>query len=153
MHDSRRATLNDLRQAAAWIENPGDAFLWAGSRIQFPIDPQTLESDLQFATASSWCLEVGDLLAAFGQLVPKPGGRQHLARLIVNPARRGHGYGRILTELLVARAKDLGASSVSLNVDPSNHRALSLYDRLGFREAPRPPDEPPSGSRYLEHVI
>jgi ribosomal protein S18 acetylase RimI-like enzyme len=152
MYDLRSATHSDLLKTASWIEDAEDARLWSGSRVSFPVQLSSLARDLEFEVADSWCLEIRGEVAAFGQIVPKANGRRHLARLIVDPGRRGGGLGRILAKALVESARQSTQTSVSLNVDPGNAAALALYTSLGFRESDRPPDEPPSRSFYMEHA-
>jgi len=150
MHELRPATVADLARAASWVRNAEDAVLWAGPRVSFPVDFQSLDRDLQFYSADSWSLDRDETLIAFGQIVPKPNDRRHLARLIVEPENRGAGLGRVLAERLVARALEVSPRRISLNADPGNDRALTLYESLGFREVSRPPDETVSSSLYLE---
>ena len=152
MHDLRTATISNLLEAATWIGSAEEAALWAGFRVSYPVDLNTLENDLEFAYASSWVLVEADSLVGFGQLVPKPADRRHIARLIVDPARRGSGLGRLLAEFLLEAAREFNCTRISLNVDPLNIAALSLYLDLGFVEAERPSDEPESTSLYLEHA-
>ena len=47
-------------------------------------------------------------------------------------ARQGHGLGRVMLDALVARARELGAASVLLEVRVDNVPALRLYERAGF---------------------
>jgi len=59
---------------------------------------------------------------------------------------------RQLQRLVVRAARDFDCARISLNVDPLNIAALSLYQDLGFVEAERPFDEPKSTSLYFEHA-
>lgn len=60
-------------------------------------------------------------------------GAVHLGRVIVSPALRGTGAGRLLCEKLIARAlESTGASRVTLRVYRDNKAARSLYASLGF---------------------
>lgn len=61
----------------------------------------------------------------------------HLLDVAVAGARHGTGLGRYLLDTLCARAKDMGAESVLLEVRPSNERALAVYKRFGFAEIGR----------------
>jgi [ribosomal protein S18]-alanine N-acetyltransferase len=45
---------------------------------------------------------------------------------------QGHGLGREMLAALVARARELGAASVLLEVRVDNEPALRLYERAGF---------------------
>jgi ribosomal protein S18 acetylase RimI-like enzyme len=141
----------DLRVVASWIATARDCELWAGWRVRFPIDIESLPASISFAENNAFTLtDECDRLMAFGQLVPK-GSRAHLARLIVAPAFRRKGYGEVLVQALVQEAEKGPFECLSLNVDTENTPAISLYMKLGFRDAARPSDEPASpGSRYME---
>jgi ribosomal protein S18 acetylase RimI-like enzyme len=52
--------------------------------------------------------------------------------MVVRDDRQGQGIGRILMERIVAEAKQLGKSGISLTVLHDNHPALKLYRRYGF---------------------
>ncbi len=52
----------------------------------------------------------------------------------VHPDYRRNGYGRIMTTSLIAWGKSQGATTVYLQVDLSNEKALPLYASLGFKE-------------------
>lgn len=57
-----------------------------------------------------------------------------LEMLFVDPARRGRGAGRLLTEYAIAA---LGVTEVDVNED--NAQARGFYERLGFRQVGRSP--------------
>ena len=61
----------------------------------------------------------------------------HLLDVAVAGKRQGTGLGRYLLDTLCARAKEMGAESVLLEVRPSNERALAVYRRYGFAEIGR----------------
>lgn len=61
-----------------------------------------------------------------------PGRRCYLSRLIVKRTERGKGYGRAISEYVLARAKELGCREVALGVDCGNTAAVHLYQSLGF---------------------
>ncbi|PKH44224.1 Acetyltransferase (GNAT) family protein [Nocardioides alpinus] len=50
----------------------------------------------------------------------------------VDAERRGRGLGRALMEALHDAARDLGATSISLNVFGHNATAIHLYESLGY---------------------
>ena len=58
--------------------------------------------------------------------------RYQLARMAVEPAARGKGYGNRLIEHALAHLKTLGASSVFLLSNTVLQRAISLYKKHGF---------------------
>jgi ribosomal protein S18 acetylase RimI-like enzyme len=150
-HTLRPATLTDLRVVASWITTARDCELWAGWRVRFPIDLESLPSSISFSKDRAYSLtDDCDRLLAFGQLLPR-GSRAHLGRLIVDPETRGKGYGEVLVQALMQEARKEPFECLSLNVDIENTPAISLYLKLGFRDAARPSDEPASPeSRYME---
>jgi len=161
----RRATAADLEIVADWIDSPDAARLWAGSRVAWPIARDRLADAIEWSQCESFALDERDerhervesapgegvRLVAFGQLVPKPNDRLHMARLIVAPERRGAGVGRGLVSQIVDIALSRSPTALSLNVISGNDHALRLYEGQGFVPARRPPDEPDSSTAvYLE---
>jgi len=59
----------------------------------------------------------------------------------------------VLVRALLEEARQKSFERVSLNVNASNASAVSLYLKLGFADAVRPPDEPESpGTRYMHRA-
>jgi len=52
--------------------------------------------------------------------------------LVVDPAARGRGLGRMLTEECMRRARRDGADMIALHTSPIMQVALAMYLRLGF---------------------
>jgi len=61
-------------------------------------------------------------------------GESHLLNVCINPDVQGRGYGRILVDFILDRARQAGATCVFLEVRPSNVVACRLYEELGFNE-------------------
>jgi ribosomal-protein-alanine N-acetyltransferase len=61
-------------------------------------------------------------------------GESHLLNVCVHPDCQGNGFGRILVEHLIGRASVGKASTIYLEVRPSNKVACGLYENLGFNE-------------------
>ena len=61
----------------------------------------------------------------------------HLLIVCIDPALQGQGFGRALTRHLLRRAEARAAKVAFLEVRPSNHAAIVLYAKLGFREIGR----------------
>jgi ribosomal-protein-alanine N-acetyltransferase len=88
------------------------------------------------------CLRNGQecwLLMSSGQnvghgILSVAAGESHLLNVCVHPDFQGHGFGRILVEHVLARARAGEASTIFLEVRPSNVAACELYDKLGFNE-------------------
>ena len=60
------------------------------------------------------------------------GDEAEILTLAVLPEKRGRGLGRALLQAAIARAEELGARTVFLEVGADNPSALALYARLGF---------------------
>ena len=59
-------------------------------------------------------------------------GEAEILTLAVAPASRGRGLGRALLQAAIARAQELGAETMFLEVGADNPHALALYAGLGF---------------------
>ena len=153
MTEIRPAHSNDLETVSHWLRSQADCEMWAGHRVSFPVDTTALPAAIEWCKSHSWAVLFRSKVVAFGQLVPKPAGRLHLARIIVAPDHRAKGHGRTLSVHLLDAAVEAGASVVSLNVSNENEKAIALYRSLGFTEADRPVDEPESSSRYMTHAV
>jgi ribosomal protein S18 acetylase RimI-like enzyme len=60
--------------------------------------------------------------------------------LVVKPARRGHGIGRLLTEECIHRARRDNSSIIALHTTPIMTVALAMYLRMGFAKLRDAPD-------------
>lgn len=56
----------------------------------------------------------------------------HLLNITVDPVVHGRGYGLALLEHATACAREKAMRSIMLEVRPSNHRALAIYERYGY---------------------
>ena len=75
---------------------------------------------------------------AFGPLKPDTGAEAaELRRMWVRPELLGHGIGRQLVSVAVARARATGHTALYLENDPETMAAAAhLYQSFGFRETP-----------------
>ena len=132
----RLPELADYEVITSWVPDAQSCLLWAGPRVRFPFTAAELPSLLMppGEHGQSYCLaESSANLLGFGQYLIRKPGAVHLARLIISPALRGKGFGRLLCQLLVARAlQATGANEVTLAVFRDNVVAISLYSSLGF---------------------
>jgi ribosomal protein S18 acetylase RimI-like enzyme len=145
----RPAIRADLRRVFRWIPDRDACRRWAGPRVRYTRNPESLARQIGYRPNNSYVLTVGDTLVGFAQLLaPRPRAR-HLTRVLVAPDRRGAGFGRALCETLLARARRDGATRLSLYVYRDNPSALGLYEALGWRRR-RPPRHPlPAGLCYM----
>ena len=80
-----------------------------------------------------WLLMCSDQNVGHG-ILSVAAGESHLLNVCVHPDFQGHGFGRILVEHLLERARKGQASTIFLEVRPSNVAACELYDKLVFNE-------------------
>jgi predicted N-acetyltransferase YhbS len=66
-----------------------------------------------------------------------PPGWAGLRALAVDPATRGSGIGRLLTEECFDRARAVGAPVLCLHTAAFMTAAVNMYEQMGFRRAPR----------------
>jgi ribosomal protein S18 acetylase RimI-like enzyme len=60
-------------------------------------------------------------------------GVAHTTQICVLPGYQGQGLGRRMLETSVAALERMGYTGLSLTVTSANHRAVGLYERMGFR--------------------
>lgn len=80
-----------------------------------------------------WLLEHSGKVVGHG-ILSVAAGESHLLNVCVHPDCQGNGFGRLLVEHLLERARDCEASTIFLEVRPSNLVAYRLYEKLGFNE-------------------
>jgi ribosomal protein S18 acetylase RimI-like enzyme len=83
--------------------------------------------------------QFGPILQPLIRLEAMAPGSWYVNVVAVLPQYRGQGLGSLLLADAERRAYEVGARSLSLIVAAENARALSLYERLGYREHARRP--------------
>ena len=91
------------------------------------------------------------LLYPAGAHLDRPGGGSmaltfpEVRLLAVSPSVRGQGIGARLMEECVRRARESGATALTLHTTDMMRAAMRLYERLGFRRVPELDFEPAAG--------
>ena len=78
----------------------------------------------------------GSTVVATTAIVRDPlGWSPHVAeiRLLVSPAMRGHGLGRLLLDGSIALAGERGATKLIARMTPDQRGAIALFEESGFR--------------------
>ena len=74
-----------------------------------------------------------------------------MKRLYVRPAFRGRGLGHMLTERLIAEAKEIGYQTLRLDTMPGKmDRAIAMYRSFGFQEIPAYYTNPVADATFME---
>jgi len=121
-------------QLMQWFESEQSLHTWSGTDFNYPFDLSSFKND---ANIHSICSKVlvsakGELLA-FGQYYLRLG-HCHLARLVVNPHKRGQGLvAELIAKLSMAGKSELGVPTCSLFVMADNKPAVKAYKKLGFK--------------------
>ncbi len=125
-----------------WIQNADQLKLWGGAALSYPPCVETTWAEIGAQAGNSFVLSSSDGgVVGFAQaLVRTP--TIHLARIIVSPAGRGKGVGKILCEQLIQRVcLEHQPEQITLNVFSHNTVAINLYKSLGFAITSKQEDE------------
>jgi GNAT superfamily N-acetyltransferase len=113
----------------------------------------------QFLRAATWYVARRDsrpVGLAAGLLRPETPDEPELISMWAQPNERGHGIGALLTQELMAWARRLGATTMTLWVTEGNPRARRLYERIGFYttgERGAVPHEAASGMKRMRTLL
>ena len=149
-----RAALTDIDELMAWFPDSHSVDIWGGPSFRYPFDRESFHIDCRWQDFASYCLRNDEILAAFGQIGERYG-RAHLARLVVNPALRGRGIGRLLLETLFDEALSMQRyEEIALFVYRDNEPAYACYLAMGFKVQSYPDDAPmPDRCYYLTRPL
>lgn len=126
------ASRADAEAAATWVSSAEDVLVFAGPRLAFPVDPDALLEPGPEGWVA-YALRADGVRVGLGSVRRFDEVTARIGRVLVDPSRRGEGFGRALMEGLVAEASGLGGiEQVTLGVWTSNAGARALYRSLGF---------------------
>jgi ribosomal protein S18 acetylase RimI-like enzyme len=118
-------------QVASWATSPREATLWCGHSHGLVPEEKVLAWATEDGVRPYGLFDEADLIA-YGELwLDADEEEVELARLIVDPARRGQGTGRTLVTALTRLARE-HYPQVFLRVHPDNAAALRCYAGAGF---------------------
>jgi AcrR family transcriptional regulator/GNAT superfamily N-acetyltransferase len=116
---------------AGWATTDDETTTWCGWRSA-PVPEERIRAWADEDGVRPYGLFHDDVLIAYGEVwVDDAEEEVELARLIVDPAERGHGIGRRLVTELVMRAR-AAFPRVFMRVHPTNTAALRCYTAAGF---------------------
>lgn len=92
---------------------------------------------------SAWVARIGGEMVGYFVVMPVVD-EAHLLSISVAKKFQGKGYGARLLSQVLKLAREYGATTVLLEVRPSNAKALRLYQHFGFREIGRRKDYYPA---------
>lgn len=80
-----------------------------------------------------WCYMDNGVIQGYG-VMSVAVGESHILNLTVSPEMQRQGIGSKLLKHFIQLARRHAADIVMLEVRPSNRKAISLYEKLGFNE-------------------
>ena len=129
----------------AWIGSAEELERFAGSSLAWPLTADQLDRIRADPKAHAWtaCTDPATQAAVgHAELIVTGEDTGRIARVLLDPARRGEGLGGALVAAIVNRARALGITRLSLNVLAGNEPAIRTYRRLGFADAGSDPADP-----------
>ncbi len=144
----------DFDQLMTWFQTAESLSVWSGPNFRFPFTRETFLEDCRWPEMQTRVLREGGELLGFGQFYRRHG-RINLARLAVNPSRRGEGLGSRLVGALLDEAREhVSGEEYSLYVLRDNVPALRCYESAGFRIADYPEGDPwPDDCFYMTRPV
>lgn len=139
-----------IEQISCWVDSQDKLFHWAGPFLSYPLNIETLMSDLDLESKPAYCLIAdNEELLGFGQFYQRLAAC-HLGRLIVSPNHRGKALIADLIEQLVkTAAQNYSFNTVSLFVYTDNPAAINAYKKLGFENTHYPEKIPFENCIYM----
>lgn len=116
----------------AWLPTAEDLHRFTGPRLQHRLDSAQLDALRADDTFTMFTAEVDGVAVGHAEFVATGPHSARLARVLVDPARRGQGLGEQLVRAMIEEARARGIRSLDLYVLEENTRAVRLYERLGF---------------------
>ncbi len=83
--------------------------------------------------------KTGDQIVGCTAMVNMGSSGFELAKMAVSPTMQGRGIGKLLALVAIDYARQLGVKTVWLESNRILTPALTMYERVGFREVPRVP--------------
>lgn len=122
-----------------WVGSAEELALIAGPTLSWPLTTEQLLSTAEDAQRDARVLLADGIAVGFGTL-HRLDGRVRLGWVVVDPARRGEGWGReLLVRLMTESDRLYGPQRLTLGVFTHNQPAIQLYRSLGFQEGPPVP--------------
>jgi ribosomal protein S18 acetylase RimI-like enzyme len=122
-----------------WFADADALRRFGGPSLRWPLDRPQLEAIRADPELHAFTLWADAARAGHVELRSVRPGVARLARVGVDPARRGQGLGRVLLAATLREGRRLGAARFELGVYPDNAVAQRLYASFGFA-ASGPPD-------------
>jgi GNAT superfamily N-acetyltransferase len=134
----RDFTAADDEALIAWAPTAQALMLFAGETLVFPLTSPQLQALRDTQDLYAWTAYVtpdADVPVGHAEVVRTGPDSGRLARIVLDPSRRGAGLGRALVVAAIERAEGLGLTALDLRVYEGNDPAIRTYLALGFVDA------------------
>jgi GNAT superfamily N-acetyltransferase len=139
----RPSTADDDAAQITWVHSAEEVERFAGPSLTFPLTPGQLQAHRDDPDVHPFVAYLPpDAATPVGRLdvVRRSATTARLARVLIDPARRGEGLARPMVGAAVAWARAQGFTEMTLAVFRDNAAALRTYEALGFTEDGVQPD-------------
>ena len=137
---SRRTELVGLNPEWAqiisgWVGSRAEVTMFGGTRLSWPLSTEEVLAMAEEPGREVYVLlDQQRLPVATGSVLIKADGSARIGRVLVDPQRRGEGFGRDIMEALIEYGEAQSSVGViRLGVYEHNTVAQGLYERLGFK--------------------
>lgn len=133
---------SDIKVLISWIRTPDELFMWSADTFTFPLDEKQLEKHAQEASGPGGRLMYKAVDARTKEPVghieltriDRDKGKASIAYVLVDPERRGLGYGKAMIQNILHECFDqMKLSKVDLFVFEFNTVAIQCYQSTGFQ--------------------
>lgn len=140
--DGLRPMFEEDIAAVMAIETEVYDFPWSGG----------IFNDCMQVGYSCWVYqEAGEILAYGVMSIAAQEG--HILTIVVQPAKQGRGIGNMLLMHLLQVARRQHVEKLFLEVRPSNHVAIALYEKAGFSPIGRRPNYYPTEDGREDAIV
>ena len=141
----RPLKISDCEKMTDWLAQERQFAMWSAGNFKYPLTKEQLVCHAQKLETdnSAWSMaaldEKGTLV---GHVMIKKADYEknsvHLGHIVVDPSKRGMGYGKeMVTKAVQYAFAVLGVQRVTLNVIEANTSAYACYTSIGFKEEAR----------------
>jgi len=131
---------SDFEQLIGWIPTADFLMQWTGLVFTFPLIPDQLEKHLVFAETNPdrrkiWNAASNNEVVGHIELdnIWKHDRKATLCRVIIDPARRGEGFGAAMVQRVLQYGfEELNLHRIDLSVWDFNTQAIKCYEACGF---------------------
>ena len=114
-------TLSDFEEIKDCLETEFDEF-WK---------PSILESELKSENSQYIVIKENGNILGFAGILITPVDTE-ITNIVTKKTERKRGIGKLLLDKLIEMSKEIGTSSISLEVNEINEPAINLYKKAGF---------------------